>query len=51
MAHFRQMPSVHPKNIEAHEHKEYHENAQGGNHIEVRSGYDGNELLKHGLIF
>jgi hypothetical protein len=51
MAHFLHMIAVYPKQIEAYQHKEYHENAKGGNHKDIGSGYEGNELFKHWLIF
>lgn len=42
---------VHPQQIYAYQNKKDHKNAQGENHENIGSWYNGNELLKHLIVF
>jgi hypothetical protein len=51
MLHFNRMNRVHPQKIQAYQNKKGHENAQGGNHENIGSRDNRNELLKHLIVF
>ena len=51
MLHFKRMNRVHPQKIQAYQNKKGHENAQGGNHENIGSWNNRNELLKHLIVF
>jgi hypothetical protein len=45
------MRRVHPQQVKAYQNKKGHKNTQGGNHENIGSRNNGNELLEHLIVF